>query len=191
MPHKNYGKNTKENYKLSLSNKNILIAIEKGYSLDKEGNIFSPKGQIKGKTTRSRNRTYKVISIKLPKELGGKITQVKAHRLQAYQKFGDELFVPKIEVRHLNGNSLDNSWDNLALGTTSENSLDKPQEIRTQLAINAASKLRKLTKEQSEKLREDRSSGFSYEELANKYDISKSTVSYVCNNKTYKVNMGV
>lgn len=169
----------------------MLIAVEKGYFLDKEGNIFSPKGLIKGKITHSRNRVYKVISIKLPKELGGKVAQVKAHRLQAYQKFGDEIFKSEVEVRHLNGNSLDNSWDNLALGTASENALDKPREVRIQSAVNAASKLRKLTKEQLEKLRVDRSSGLSYQELASRYDIAKSTVSYVCNNKTYKTNMGV
>ena len=89
----------------------VELAAKRCY-VDKDGNIYKrlmPKG----------NRY-----LKFGLTINGKRLYIPIHRLQAFQKFGMKMFEPGIEVRHLNNNNYDNSWDNIALGTRSENMLD-------------------------------------------------------------------
>jgi len=62
---------------------------------------------------------------------------VPSHKVIAYSLWGRSAFEEGIEVRHLDGNSHNNSIENLALGTSSENQLDKPQSIRSKAAQSA------------------------------------------------------
>lgn len=104
------------------------------------------------------------------------------HRLAAYQKFGKKMFEPGIEVRHMNG-SQDNSAKHLLLGTSSQNSMDRPKEVRIASAARAR---RKLTDEQVAKLRREREAGATLPQLAAKYGLRKSTVSYIARGLTCK-----
>jgi hypothetical protein len=52
------------------------------------------------------------------------------HRLQAWQKFGEKMYEGGIVCRHLDGDSQNNHWDNIAIGTQSENMLDRPEAAR-------------------------------------------------------------
>ncbi|WP_430794437.1 HNH endonuclease [Bacillus thuringiensis] len=45
------------------------------------------------------------------------------HRIIAYLKYGETAFEAEC-VRHLNDNSLDNSWDNIEIGSLYDNHLD-------------------------------------------------------------------
>lgn len=54
------------------------------------------------------------------------------HRLQSYIKYRELMYKKGIMVRHLNGNKLDNSWDNIAIGTAYDNAQDIPLEQRRQ-----------------------------------------------------------
>jgi hypothetical protein len=56
------------------------------------------------------------------------------HRLQAYQKYGEELYVGGLEVRHLDNVCSNNAESNIALGTKSQNAMDKPKETRVRVA---------------------------------------------------------
>ncbi|QNI20428.1 HNH endonuclease [Bacillus phage 1_ICo-2020] len=56
---------------------------------------------------------------------------IPAHRLIAYIKYGEVAFEAEC-VRHLNDNSLDNSWDNIALGTHMDNHLDAVRNGKTE-----------------------------------------------------------
>ena len=60
------------------------------------------------------------------------------HKFAAYCYFGDSAFT--LHVRHLNGNTLDNSLKNIALGSPSENEMDKPKSVRSNSAKIARSK---------------------------------------------------
>ena len=160
----------------------LLDAYRKGYHVDKDGNAFSPSGRQLKVWIHSKTRSiYYVFSI----NLNGKVYKVFVSRLQALQKFGDELFKEGIEVRHLNNNSLDNSWDNIIIGTHQENMMDIPRELRLKFSEAACSKTRKLTKENVVELRRDRQNGATQRILAEKYNVSKSTVSLIVNRKTY------
>lgn len=109
--------------------------------------------------------------------------KVKVHRLQAFQKYGLSVFRRGIQVRHLNGNSLDNSISNIAIGTCRQNAMDKEQSTRVAVAIKASSKNRKLSDKVIKEIRSDRLNGDTYKELMVKYGItSKGTMSHIINN---------
>ena len=110
------------------------IAKEKGYRIDINGNAFSRKQQLKVRK-KSTDCPYYCFTIKV----GEMSRPIMVHRLQAYQKFGDALFDEGVVARHLNGDSLDNSWGNIAIGTQHDNMMDIPAHIRLANAIRASS----------------------------------------------------
>lgn len=114
-------------------------------------------------------------------------TDVQVHRLAAYQKFGDKLFCEGIEVRHLDGDCQNNMLDNIAIGTHSQNEMDKPIEVRRRQAFLASSRVRRLTIEGANYLREVRENGMAYSGLIKLFGVSKSTVSYIVNGKIYSI----
>lgn len=109
---------------------------------------------------------------------------IHVHRLVAYQKFGDAMFVKGIEVRHLDNTPGNSAPSNIEIGTPSENAFDKSRETRVRVAAGAR---RKLTPEQRVELLADRSAGMKYTDLAAKYGLQKSTISYIVRGMTYSV----
>ena len=128
---------------MNKQNKAILSAHKRGYRVTKEGIATSPFGVLNPSCTR---KGYKKITIRLE----GKFVTVRLHRLQAYQKYGEEIFNSKLCVRHLNGNPGDNSWANIKLGSYSDNAMDRPKESRILHSRLAAKRQRKLGSSRSE-----------------------------------------
>jgi hypothetical protein len=125
--------------------RNDIIALEMGYRITKEGLIISPSGCIR-KTTFNQ-KGYARATIWLGKRPNRKSVQIYAHVLQALTKFGIEATTNAECVRHLNGISSDNSWNNIEIGSFQENSLDVPREKRIARAT-AASHSRKRNSSQ-------------------------------------------
>ena len=170
---------------MSKQNESVKLAWNRGYRVDYEGNFISSKGNIL--TPIKNNRGYYCWTISNYKTDKGRNHTFNIHRLQAYQKFGDKLFEPSTQVRHINGNCLDNSWENIEIGTSSDNMMDKSVEIRRKIAKKAASKLRKFSDDEIESIRISYRSGIiTLPKLAKYYNVSKSTISYIINNHTYK-----
>lgn len=170
---------------MSLSNQAIKIAYDAGYRIVK-GKILSPrKKELQGSIGAWG---YRVFSIRLPVSFVPgirKTKQIKAHRLLAYQKFGDEIFKPDIVVRHKDGNPLNNLDDNILIGSQSENMMDKPIAARIISSMNASQKNRILTDEEVAQLKTDRFvHGLTYQQLADKYEIgNKGHAHYVANHQ--------
>ena len=79
----------------------------------------------------------------------------------------------------MDSNSLNNSWDNLKIGTHSDNMMDQSKEIRINKASNAH---KKYSDELVIEIKADRDSGYSYKDLMLKYNISsKGTLSNIIN----------
>lgn len=155
-------------------NKYEIIAKERGYTITEEGVVYSPKGKPVG--TQGKNK-YKYFSFRID----GKIVKVYFHRFQAYIKFGDSLYERELLVRHLDGDLLNNSSNNIELGTNSDNMKDIPKNIRIQKASNAN---KKYSDDLVLEILQDREKGTTYKGLMAKYNISsKGTLSNIINKR--------
>lgn len=150
------------------NNQRVLIEIkERGYKIDKEGRLYNPKGkEVKG--TISKPAGYKQVSLRL---LEFSAYKLMFHRIQAYTKFGDKMFEKGLEVRHLNGNKLDNSFDNIEVGTHSENMMDIPELKRRTMSGNP--------KYNHGQILEWLEEGKTYKEIEDLCGAIKSTISYI------------
>lgn len=172
---------------LSQLNKAIILAKEKGYYSDKLGNIFSKTGRrLKLSEIKAKNKKNKYLKFTIKCLKSRNCKNIPVHRFIAYLKFGETLFIPGLQVRHLNENSKDNSWENIELGTMQQNSLDRPRQKRIDSGKHAASFLKILTDDQVRELRKDRINGYTYTQLMKKYNIkTKHTISSILKNRTY------
>ena len=152
------------------------IVNERGYYIDKEGNAYNPRGKVlKGKIKNG----YKCITIRIDKRR----VDVSFSRLQAYQKYGEEIYREGIVVRHLDNVKENNSFTNIVIGTQSENLMDNPKEKRLEYAINACRKASKYNKEFIEEIRQKHIDGWPYSKIKEHYKLPKSTISYIINHK--------
>ena len=163
----------------SKRTKILLVAIEKGYRIDDGGIIWYQDKRVNGTID---TRGYKVINIRLP---DGNCGIVDVHRMQAFYSYGGAIFKGGIQVRHRNGKQLDNSRSNILIGTQSDNMMDRTQEERRRLAIDASWVNRRFTDKEVRNIKKDRRDGYSYRDLIFKYGASKSFYSYMFNKSIY------
>lgn len=164
---------------MNITNKSLIVAYEKGYRVV-DGEVISPISQKPlscyirfGK----RDKGYKRFGIK---DYKGIRRTISVHRLIAYQKFGDKIFEDGIQVRHLDGNSLNNLDDNIDIGNRSQNMMDVKKDVRIKSAYKASSHIRKFTDEQEKQIREDHKKTKSYKKVMEKWEItSKGTLNYI------------
>lgn len=99
---------------------------------------------------------------------------------------------PGISVRHLNSDSLDNSTENLGLGSHADNMRDKPSAIARRAALTAAKARRSLTDEQAiDLVRLRREQGLSLRVLAERFGLRKGQVSEILSGKLYSSITGI
>lgn len=169
--------------KLSNSSLAIIRAHDLGYRVLENGDLTNSAGIVlPGSLNKSGYYTHAVRIIVDGKKKHASFTR---HRLQAYQKYGEAMFVAGLVCRHLNNISTDNSIENIVIGTPSQNSRDMPAEKRLEKSINAASRLRKFDDETVGKIRQDHEAGLSYNKLRAKYGVCKGTLSYMFNEARY------
>ena len=107
----------------SKQNRVTKLAFKKGYRVSECGLIV--KGlrcdSLKLGTQDKNGKLYKSFNI----GIDGMSTRCYVHKLQAYQKFGEDVFDIGIVVRHMNDESLDNSNKNIEIGTHMDNTMDR------------------------------------------------------------------
>jgi hypothetical protein len=122
----------------------------------------------------SSDGKYKRTSL----QVDGKRTGLKFHRLQAFQKYGHAIYKKGIVVRHRNDISSDNSYENILVGTQSQNLLDIPAAIRIANSLYAASFQRKYDVILVKKFYEENE--HSYKKTMQEFGISsKGTLNYI------------
>jgi len=147
----------------------IKHATERGYVAQKDGTVISPSGvRLKLQATANGYHRFNV-------KYGNESYPIRVSNLVAYQKFGEKVFLESEQVRHLNGNRLDDSWENIDVGSVSQNSMDRPKQERIKSAKHASTFIERKDWEFIDK---DRAAGYSYKELRNKYGVSLSGLSY-------------
>lgn len=118
------------------------------------------------------NTMYRYIRYK-----GKRLT---AHRI-VYQKFIGEL-TPDLFINHIDGDGLNNSVENLELVTHSQNMAHNFRVLGHKPIIGNF----KVSEAKAKQIREMAAKGIPYSAICAKYGISKSTVSYIVNGKTWK-----
>ena len=165
----------------------VKIAFDKGYRIV-NNQAVSPKGKIlKLSLTNGKIIKYYQFGIKVPdldKTLQ-KSFSVRYHHLVAYEKYGDEFFKNDVQVRHFNGDSLDNDWNNILLGSRSDNMQDINPLDRKITALKNSWNVRKYKGEILNQIKIDKLNGFSNKEISIKHNISPSSVWYMINKSTY------
>lgn len=164
---------------MSNNKKAIIHAHIKGYRVTELGEVISPKGNSLSLSVSTSG--YYRFSVKVQ----DKRVTVPVHLLASFQKFGIKAFRRGTVTRHLDSNPLNNSLINISIGTLSDNMMDIPEEVRVDRSRKAAKVRRKLTDDEVTELRALQKQGWTNRQLREKYDISKSTVSYIVNSKTY------
>jgi len=158
------------------------VAYDRGYRVTNEGVLMNPEGKpLKGSLNHSG---YFRASIRSKKK--GKKRPVFTHRLMAFQKFGDAMFEPGIQVRHLDRNSKNNSCDNIAIGTARDNTMDVPADIRSKSASIAAraprgvsAKRRKYSDAEVAAVIKDWEAKVPYSTMVVKHGIPHGTIHYL------------
>jgi hypothetical protein len=167
---------------MSKLNENVRRFYGLGYIPEDGGKLKSPKGRYLSLTIDNNNYYYWQTR---DRDTGYQ-PRVYYHKIVAYHLYGEKVFQEGVVVRHLNGNSLDNSFINIAIGSAHDNWMDVPENIRQKISDCGALVQRKLDKQKLNEFYTDRSNGMTYKKLMEKYGIAKSTVSYIVNGKTYK-----
>ena len=90
-----------------------------------------------------------------------------------------------IDLPNIDGDKLNNSYDNLVIGTHRDNMLDVPIQDRINRSLKSAETTRRFSEEELASIVVDRRSGMSYKDICEKYDVGKSWCSYFFNKKTY------
>ena len=158
---------------ISTQTLSLKEAYKRGYRVNSKGQVIGIKNNI---LSLSFNKYgYASFNIRFNK----KVTRVFVHRLQAYQKFGESMFEEGILVRHLDGNSKNNSENNILIGTNSDNMMDK-SELSRKLGSSSP-------KHNHKQILEDYNNGMNYTEIMSKHNISsKGTVSFIINSSIAK-----
>lgn len=149
------------------------IIVSRGSYVTEEGIMYNKKGiEICNYISSCGYYTSQI-------RMNNKKKNYHKHRVQAYQKYGDRLYEKGIVVRHLNGDKLDNSWENIAIGTQSDNMMDVPKQVRIKKAVHAASHNIKYNYKE---VKEFHKISKSYKETMLKFNISsKGTLYHILN----------
>lgn len=116
--------------------------------------------------------------------VAGKARVRRVHRL-VIEAFGPPRPQGRSEVRHLNGNRVDNRVENLAWGTTAENQADRIRHGTQPTAYDSPH--RKLDEASVIEMRMlKRTTAVTYAELARRFGVSRTVCRYAVTDKTWR-----
>lgn len=122
---------------------------------------------------------YKAITMTAP---GKKPRVCLVHRMIA-EAFHGPCPSENHEVRHLNGDRLDNRPENLCWGTRSENQMDRV--VHSTSNRGSRHGMSKLTEDEVRSIRERYAMGHQREEIARAYDVDPGTIAGIVKRKTW------
>lgn len=156
----------------------IQEAFNKGYRVRHDGVVTSPKGKVL--KLQPFNKIYLSFGIRFKK----KPRRIPVHRFVAFTKYG-LIALTSDCVRHLDGNSKNNSFDNIEIGTNSDNMFDVPYSVRRKRSIIGSHKQwMKWDDSEVPKIKKFYTETRSYKKTMDKFGIlSKSTLHNILHNR--------
>lgn len=174
---------------MSVQNQATREIRAKGYHADSEGNVYAPSGKRRKLRTHLKKKIpYLMFNATSPSH--GRVG-IYVHKLVAYQKFGESALQPGIVVRHLDGDSTNNSDANIAIGTNSDNMMDRPPEARRAHALKAAAAKRRLTAEQVASVIAAHAAKVPQKQIALRLGVPRSTICELLQGKIYSEVSGI
>lgn len=159
------------------------IAYELGYRVSEDGKLINPKGEIIKGCLRHSKRKYTCLAFTI--KVGNKTKHCCIHRLQAYQKYKEAIYGMRVVVRHLDGNSFNNSFDNITIGSYSDNFHDMSKDQQEKVINNLhKNRYRKYTDDLIKEVYKDYCEGLNRTQLSTKYNIPVKNIYYIV--KKYK-----
>lgn len=169
------------------------LAKARGYTVDELGHVLNPQG--KRLATPRDNAGYPYFSVRHhDRDEHGRLraSRLHVHKFIAYFVWGDKAFAEGIEVRHLNDDGADNRQSNLALGSSSDNKMDRPHAVRLRIARTASRAVkgkpgarRKLSPAEVRRARKMLETTFQWA-VADELGVSQSAISQLKRGRTYK-----
>lgn len=108
---------------------------------------------------------------------------------ETFQKFGNDIFKSGRQVRHLDDNALNNSLENIGIGSPSENAYDMSYEkryLRSSLGgYKGGRSNRVFTREEIFSILERFDTGESQLSIANSVGVGRRTINRICNGGSY------
>ena len=170
---------------MSKHAENIRQAYALGYRIDDDGIVTTPSGRrTRGSVVCCNTKPYYRVSYR-------KNAAFCVHKFAAYQWFGEDALRDGVHVRHLNGDSFDNTRANIAIGNASENYFDMPADVRKRIAFSGAVAKRRLTPGQAREVVALSRAGALGVEVAERFGVSKSIVSEILSGKLYSEATGI
>ena len=157
----------------------IIYSFDHGLNITSDGTVIGVRG--KEKKTRVDTRGYIVVKIGYE----GISRPICVHHLQAYKKYGMKMFDDKMQVRHLNGDKTDNSFNNISIGSAKENMLDRPPKERL-IHSQLANKGRRFDNAQILEIRKLYKKPTSITEIAKLFKADRKTIREIVNFISYK-----
>lgn len=165
--------------------KNVFMAAKSGYTVTREGRLLKPDGEPAA-VYPDKNGYFRHS---IGKACGGKGANraIFIHRLVAFIKFGMAAFAKGMVTRHLNGDSRDNSYDNISIGTQSQNVMDMPRCSRRARVLKGwDGRGRSLTPRDVRSIRKKYSSGgCSVKKIGAQFGVSGSLIHRIVTRKIY------
>jgi len=166
-----------DNKELSISQLVIIKAYDRGFRISSCGQfIQTPHNKL---TQKSFKHGYPIFRMRY----SSKVFSIGWHRLQAYQKYGLDMFKIGIEVRHNNSIRIDCSYNNILIGTHNDNMGDRSEETVLKIKMAMADGKRKYN---ATEVRAFYNTNKSYKETMEEFGISsKGTLHFILNNAKY------
>lgn len=163
---------------MSVCNDLLKKAVDSGEIDVIRGVVYGKRGKRKTYMTMTGGYAKETFTIHYEKRR----STVQVSRLVAYKKYGNAMFAEGIVVRHLDGDSTNNLPENIAIGSQSQNMMDRPEEERIKSAKTASSYLRKFTDAEENEIVDYHNFTGSYSMTMRKFEISsKGTLWYILN----------
>lgn len=172
----------------------IIEAYQRGYYVTDDGILQGKKGPRT--ISCYGNQRYPTFCI----SIHGKPYAIPVHQFAAFCFDGVTSFRKNIVVRHLDGNVLNVSKQNIQLGTHSENNLDKASSIRQKAAKKARQTQgiqplnSKLNKQQVQEIRDfyktlngKKAPNGSIQKLCEKFKVTRQTLWHIKKGSYYKI----